>query len=238
MTSQETAPDRATSTSPSGFVAVRANLLPPSILQSKTAKRTRRSSLVAMAAGVLLVAGGYVAAVLVTSSAQSQLDLAQSVNSDLLAEQRALSEAAGVLGDISGIEVQLERMFTDDVSLSSFLTGLRAAVPARVEVSSANIAVPGATDESGTSTVGGSAGGLDDSGRAHLGSIDLTGSAPDAKTVEAFVARLAEVPGITVPYVVAVREGQGGEGVDFTAQATITDAVRSERFAQQDGSAE
>ena len=208
---------------------MRVNLLPDSILQAKSTKRTRNIALIAIAAGAAVVVCGYGGMLLATTAAQGELDTVQRTNTELLAQQRSFSDASGVLSDISGVQTQLGRMLGDDVAAGPFLTALRAAVPAGVTLSSATATVPGTSTDTGREAIGGAASALDDSGLEQIGRLDLTGTAPNRAAVAAFIERLAAVTGVTVPYIVAENNGIDST-VDFTAQATLTSDLRTGRF--------
>ncbi|MCU1407294.1 MAG: Fimbrial assembly protein PilN [Glaciihabitans sp.] len=182
---------------------------------------------------------GLAVTIYLTGAAQGQLDQADNANTQLVATQRTFSTASSVLSDMDGIDSQLNRLFVDDVAVGPFVATLRATAPEGATFSSVNLTILGA-DESGaaSSTVGGSAASLDDSGLAIIGSLDFTGNAPNEKTIAALIDSVTDVPGLTVPYIVSIRGNSTTGGYDFTAQATVTEALRSERFAIEDEAAQ
>jgi len=115
---------------------------------------------------------------------------------------------------------------------------LRAAIPEGVTLSSINtVLADGNTATGDTTNLGASGAVLDDSGLPVIGSIDFTGSAADAAGIAVLIDNLGELQGVTVPYIVSIRNKDTG-GVEFTAQASITDALTSDRFSTEDGAAQ
>lgn len=217
---------------------MRANLLPESILQLKAAQKTKNHALVAVLAGVAVVLVGFAGALVSTAAAQGDLDTVQATNADLSATQRSYSNVSAVLNDIDGIQSQLERIFANDITAGAFVTTLRNAIPEGVTLSSINtVLADGNTTASDTTNLGASGAVLDDSGLPVIGSIDFTGSAADAAGIAVLIDNLGELQGVTVPYIVSIRNKDTG-GVEFTAQASITDALTSDRFSTEDGAAQ
>jgi Tfp pilus assembly protein PilN len=217
---------------------VRANLLPESILQLKAAQKTKSYALIAIVGGVAVVLVGLAATFVSIGAAQAQLDAAQTTSAELAATQRSYSDVSGVLSDIDGIESQLERIFVNDITPGTFLTGLRAIVPEGVTISSVNATFADASVVAGAGdSVGASSATLDDSGQLIIGSLDFTGSAPDESGVATLITNVGNIEGLTVPYIVSIRDRATG-GVEFTAQASVTSTSISGRFAAEEGEAE
>ena len=192
----------------------------------------------AVVAGVAVVLVGFAGALLSTASAQGGLDAAQSTNADLAAMQRTYADVSAVLTDIDGISSQLDRIFVNDVTSADFVTELRSAIPEGVTISSINAVLADGTTVGGdAATLGASAAVLDDSGLPVIGSLDFTGFAPDESGVSALINNIGGLDGLTVPYIVSIRDKATG-GVEFTAQASVTGAAVSDRFATEEGAAQ
>jgi hypothetical protein len=180
-----------------------------------------------VACAVLVVGLGAAATTLARIGAESRLESATSTNTQLIAQQRTHSDVSSILGETAGVDDQLSTLLADDVSASTVVESLRGAATDGVVVSSVALDLSGVTDAAagGSST-------LDDSGVAHLGSFDLTGTAPDQRTAAAYVDKLAALKGVVVPYLVSTRVSTTGPGIEFTLKGTLTAALRTDRFAE------
>jgi Tfp pilus assembly protein PilN len=177
----------------------------------------------------VLVGVAALTVVLLNTADQGRLQVAQTTNDALTAEQRSYSEVAGIINEISGAQAQLEVLLADDVSPSVFARQLREAAPAGVSVTGLTFTVPG-TSTDGT-VAGASSSALDDSGLTQLGRIDITGTATDQAAIAAYLQAMVGIEGMTVPYLVSSRTVDGS--TEFTAQATLTSEARSGRFAPE-----
>ena len=222
----------------SSSTSVRANLLPESILQLKAAQRTKNNALVAVVAGVAVVLVGFAGALVATATAQGELDRVQATNADLSATQRSFSDVSAVLNDIDGIQSQLDRLFVNDVTSGALVASLRDVIPDGVTLSSLNVVLAdgnaGAGDEA---NLGASGAVLDDSGLPIIGSLDFTGTAPDTVGLASLIDNIGALPGMTVPYIVSIRNKDTG-GIEFTAQASVTDDLTSDRFSTEEDESE
>jgi len=209
--------------------SIRANLLPHRVLEFRRARRAKGQALTAVVLAVVVVAAGVAATTLLRIAAESRLAFATATNIELLAEQRTYSDVASVLAEIDDIGGQLAALLRDDVSTSDLIDAIRGVATDGVLVSSVALDLlrgPGDVDAVGV------AGSLDDSGLDHLGTLELTGTAPDQRTIAAFVDRLDDLDGITVPYLVSARASTAGNGVEYTIEATITGDLRTDRFGE------
>ena len=75
---------------------------------------------------------------------------------------------------------------------------------------------------------------LDTSGRPHIGTMSLTGTAVKLTDVAAFVDKLAALPGFVD--VLAPSSQQSTSGVQYSITASFTDQVLSHQFDLKSGS--
>jgi hypothetical protein len=86
---------------------------------------------------------------------------------------------------------------------------------------------------SGSGVAGATAGGLDVSGAARIGTVTMSGTGQTLDDLSDYVDRLQAVPGIVdvVPLANAVTAA-GGAGTQFSLTVGLTDVLLSNRFAE------
>jgi Tfp pilus assembly protein PilN len=209
------------------FVSIRADLLPDEIVSARQAEVVRKQVLVALGVVVVLLIGWYGLSKWQTSSANGDLHRARSAGVALQTEQNQFAPLVQAQSDISSIQTQLRTLMTGDLSWKTMLTTLAGKAPAGVAIDSVN----------GTVTTGAAAGSagadttavLNQSGNPAVGTMTLSGTAPDKRTVAGYADSLATVPGLAAPFVSSV--AADGKGVKFTITAVITSAALGGRYA-------
>jgi hypothetical protein len=181
-----------------------------------------------MICAVLVVGLGVAATTFARVTAEGRLEAANATNAQLIAEQRTHSDVSSVLSESAGIDDELAQLLADDISPTEVVQALRGAATDGVLVSSVSLDLAGAPDAAATGSST-----LDDSGVDHLGSFDLTGTAPDQRTMAAYVDKLAAIKGVVVPYLVSARQSTTGAGIEFTLKGTLTADLRTARFAEE-----
>jgi hypothetical protein len=225
-------PSTATSTSASAssadeadFIWVFADLLPEEVIDARRGRRVRSSVLLALGVVLLVMIVATVAARIQTSSARGSLASAQSDGQQLRAQQGQYSALVTAQTKAVTIQSQLRALMASDVGWPTLLAALRAAAPARVVVTGITGSVPLAAP--GRAGIATGIGVLAGNAKA-IGTIALTGSAPDQAGVAAYLEALSEVTGIAVPYPAAITSVAGG--VQFSANLLITSPALGGRY--------
>jgi Tfp pilus assembly protein PilN len=211
------------------FVAIRANLLPDEIADARRVRFMIRKVGVGLVAVVALVICGYGVSAWQTSSAKGSLAAAERKSASLMNQQRKFAPLVLAQSQAASIKVELTKLMVGDLSWTSMLATLRKGAPAGMTI----------TNVMGTTTVGaastttdaaaGGLGVLNRSGKEQVGTLTITGTAPDKNSVAAYIDALAKVPGLAAAFPASVT-GQGGKLV-FTANVIITADALGGRYA-------
>jgi hypothetical protein len=132
-----------------------------------------------------------------------------------------------------------------DVSWARMLHELSSSLPAGVRLTGFDGSVslvPGAaasnaSSSSSNGTVTPAAGSAPAPVTATLGTVNFTAQGGDYAAVTAWLQRLADLPSFARVFVPSAARAdiESGSSVQFTSNAAITDAARSQRLAQFEG---
>ena len=212
---------------PSPFGTARVSLLPASISEHRSAKKTRRGAFLAIIVAVLVVAltsVGILALRLAETAHQNALIMRGQA---LVADSAKYEQTREVLQGIDSVDSHLSALFTEEVDQAGLVVALRGAATGGTALTSVALTSAGPADQAPEAGTGA---GLDTSKDVQLGSIDLSGTAANQRAVAAYATAVGTIPGVAVPYVTSVRSS--GTGVSFTMQGTITDAILTDRFGK------
>lgn len=211
----------------SRLLTISARLLPEEIVAARRARRTRNWVLVILVLVVALLAGWYLRAVDEKNDADEELQVLAIQVTDL---QRSLNkdyaDVVDVRSQTTTLDKQLKTVMADDLPWAVLLdTLIRAAAAEDVQLTgiSGSLTPDAAAATSGTGTALPST-----SGATTIGTLTLTGTAPDKRSVAAFVVRLGTLRTLANPYLTSATEADNG--VQYSLQVDITDASRCGRF--------
>jgi len=211
------------------FVAIRANLLPDEIANARRVGQMIRKVGVALAAVIALVICGYAVTAWQTSSAKDSLAAAQRKSTQLINEQRQFRPLVTAQAQAASIRAELTKLMVGDLSWTNLLATLRKSAPARMTITT----VTGITGVGAASTTTGASGGglgiLNQSGKQQVGTLTISGTAPDKNAVAAYIDTLTKVPGLAAPFPASLT-GQGGK-LTFSASVIITSDALGGRYA-------
>jgi hypothetical protein len=188
---------------------IRANLLPPEITAHRNARRIRIGLIGAVVIVVALVVTWYLQAVGAKADADDNL---ATVNAQVLQAQnrkKSHQDLTDTVAQREAITGQLSALQATDLPWSSLLDRVRAA---------------GATLDITISSITGNLS-SDKTASIAVGSVSITGSAKDKKTIANYVDALALLSGTTNPYLTSASKGEDGR-----LQFTVTTAITSEAF--------
>ncbi|GAA1794542.1 hypothetical protein HC028_22310 [Planosporangium flavigriseum] len=229
MTTTLMPPEPVSSTEPAArMLTISANLLPPEIMESRHARRTRRIVLSAVAAVAILLGGWYGLASHQTSLARGDLGNAQSDVERLVQQQKPYAELIRTQNESRAIDARLAALLANDLRWAQLLSSLRGAAPQGVQL----IGVTGgvapakagtaATPQAGTPRL------PDTSGQKVVGTLTLNGTAPSKETVAEYIDALAKVQGLGNPMLERVSEE--GKAASFTLRVDITGLALGGRY--------
>lgn len=207
------------------------DLLPPEVISARRLRALRKVITMVLLAILVLAGTGYGYGFWRAHRASAALTAEQGRTVELTQQQQKFADVVRIQGTIAEVRGQLTTLLTDDVDFATLIKDVLGKLPTGSSVLQMAVALTVA-DAQGVSG-GTDMAVLDTSGRAHIGTITLTGQAHSLSQVAAFVTAVAKVRGV----VGAVPTSQQGDrnAVQFTVQLTLTDQVLSHHFATTGG---
>jgi Tfp pilus assembly protein PilN len=211
------------------MVSIAANLMPNEVLVARRARSMKGYVVLGLAGVVLLLTAAYGYSWWQTSSAQSDLKAAQSQTAALLQQQAKFQPLVNAQAAAAKVEQTLGRVMAGDLQWSKLLENVRSQAQHGVTVDGIN----------GTVTVGGSSGTaalgatsglgvLNQTGQLQIGTLTITGTAPDKNSVAAFVDRLGKVKGLAAAFPASVTGPRGK--LSYSVNVILTSEALGGRF--------
>jgi Tfp pilus assembly protein PilN len=206
----------------------RVNLVPPEIAESA---RFRSAQLVmggAVAAVVVAVFGLWYLAGGEVSSAQDQVDQAQSQNSQLQAEAATYANVPTVYEAVDALKAQRAQAMSQEIRYSFLLKDLSLSMPAGVWLT--NVTVTEQVDPTTTPPTGAW-------GTPALGTVTFSGNTLTLPQVAGWLETLGRQRGYTDPYLTtATQTTTPVAGYQFTSSVALTSKALSNRYTAKAGS--
>jgi hypothetical protein len=208
----------------SRVLTISANLLPDEIVAGRRARRTRAWVLVLLMLVVAGLGGWYVLAERDLRAANDELATVSGEVTELQRRQTDYTPVVDVQAETTAITKQLGTLLADDLSWATLTDTLRdTGSAAGVTVTGMSGALngteagaPGAVSLPGAS------------GSRTVGTVTVTGSAPDKPTVAKYVDSLSGLTLVANPYLTSVAEADGK--VQFTLTVDIASQALCGRF--------
>lgn len=211
--------------------SVFANLMPFEVIATRRSRQAQRRVLIALLGVVVLVVLSFAATWLQTRNAQSTLSDEQSRTKTLINEQRSFSALVSAQTETTRMRATLQTLMIGDVQWTPLLQKLEASTPRGVALTDVTGTITsGAAAGSGSAT--GTAAGLavlNNTGELQIGTLTLTGTAPDKNSVAAMVDKLTSIQGLAAPFPANVSGGRGN--VTFSINAILTSKLLGGRFS-------
>ena len=206
---------------------ISANLLPAEVVAARRARRARRALLVALILATALLASWYVYASRQVQVATNDLDAVTSQATDLQRSQSRYAEVVGIENQTDTIAKQLNTLLTDDLPWDALLTNLRdTGTAAGVSVQGVNgslIKTTAATAATAASATLPTANGV-----TRIGTLIVTGSAPDKPSIAKYVESLGKLATVANPYLTNAADNNGS--ISFSITLDITARARCGQF--------
>jgi Tfp pilus assembly protein PilN len=215
------------------FVSVRANLMPEEIIAKRRLGGLKRRIGFCLAGLLALLIAWYGLAVFQTSQAKSNLTSAQRQTVTLQQRQDDFGPLVTAQAQSAAIKAQLVKLMAGDLQWRDMLATLRKSATAGVTVTAVTGTMTVGAAPKGTTTKGGGLGVLNQTGKQAVGTLTITGSAPDKNAVAAYIDTLAKVTGLAAPFPANVT-AEGGK-VTFTASVIITSDALGGRYVTTGG---
>jgi len=209
------------------LLGISANLLPEEIVTARQARRTRTWVLLVVVLVAALCAGWAVLANREKAAADDELTAATTEVIRLQRDQREYASVVKVRNDTDQLRAQLKTLMANDLDWAALLTLLRTTgEPSDVVVDgvTGDLAKDGENGEGSSGTLPST------SESGSIGSITVTGKAPDKEAVAAYVDRLAKQATLANPYVTSVTSTD--DEVTFSLSVDITQAALCGRFGE------
>jgi Tfp pilus assembly protein PilN len=196
------------------LLTIAANLLPAEVIAARRAKAVRTRVLAVLAAVVLLLGGWYGFAAYQAKLAQDDLDAALAEQATLSAQQTRYEEVVRMQADSTAISTRLSTLFAEDVRWATLLSTLRGdAAAVKVRITSVNGNVTPA-DAAGAAKLPSDADGK------VIGTLTITGTGRDKRSVAAYLDRLGEADSLANLYLTSTTLNDKSEQFSLTADIT------------------
>jgi len=210
------------------FVDVRANLLPPEVLNARRTDVVRRRVLTALVAVAVLIGLGFGAAWYQTHSARSDLAGLNGAIASRETEQNSFAKLAQAQNAVQSTRTQLSQLMVGDLSWKSLIGKLQSAAPSGTTISNVTGSVTATSAGQQSTTTATGANPLNTSGKAIVGTLTLNGTARDSKSVAAYADTVSKIKGLTSVMVTSVNAGTSN--VTFAMTVSLTSDALGGRF--------
>lgn len=211
------------------YPQVFANLLPDEVVAARDARRLKHRIFIGLAAllGLLLVVWGFT--VFQTAHARSKLSSEQVKSITLQNKQRDFAPLVLAQSQSQAIHARLVQLMAGDLQWKDLLATLRSSAPHGVSVTNVagTLSIGSNTQRNTTGQAGLDV--LNQSGKQAVGTLTITGTAPDKNAVAAYIDALSHVAGLTAPFPASVTTSTGK--LTFTASVIITSDALGGRYA-------
>ncbi|MEV6346919.1 PilN domain-containing protein [Actinoplanes sp. NPDC051851] len=201
----------------SRVLTIRANLLPQEIIDSRRARLTRTFVLLAVFVVLLLNGFWYWHVSVQASDAEEEFNQIAKQVAAVNNQRNTYQELNSTKNKNKVYAQQLKTLTADDLSWQNLLDLIRDTGTA-AEVTVEQIS-GGLLDATSTAT-----------SSDQVGSLTITGSAPDKKSVADYVNKLASLTYVADPFVTNVTQQEDEDGVTFSLTASITDKALCGRY--------
>jgi hypothetical protein len=211
-------------------LTISARLLPEEIVAARRARRTRGWVLVIVFLVAVLLGAWYADALRQKSTADDDL---RGIAIEAAALQRSqnndYADVVQVQGDTTTIDKQLTTLMAHDLPWATLLeTVTSTGTAAGVEVTGITASLTAAGNNGAAAATTGATELPSTSGAATIGTVTVTGTAPDKTSVAKFVDRLAALATVANPFLTSATETK--TGVDYSLQLDITNKALCGRF--------
>ncbi|AGZ39482.1 hypothetical protein [Actinoplanes friuliensis] len=209
------------------LLTISASLLPEEVIAGRRARRTRAWVIVVVVLVAGLLGSWFAYARHQTTLADDKLSEVTVQVTDLQRDQHKYADVVEVQNQTKNITKQLRTLMANDLPWASLLDTLRTTGTASgIEVTGVN-GILNATNASASDTA---ADLPSTSGSTSIGSLIVTGTAPDKDTIAKFVDALSTQTVVADPYLTSATKGSDDDNLQFSLRVDITGEARCGRF--------
>jgi Tfp pilus assembly protein PilN len=208
------------------MLPISANLLPPEVSGSRRTRKIRLVAISAVAALLAMVGAGYGLARYQTAAAEADVVAAQDQTARLRIQQNSFKELGTVQRNSAAIEAELAALMKNDQNWADVVAGLQAALPAKTTLTVVNVSANG-EEKAGAPAA---AAPPNTSGQVIMGTVRLSGEAPDKAAIAEYMTNLHSAKGIANALLRSAVLDETTGHYAFTVDADATTKVASTRF--------
>lgn len=206
---------------------IAADLTPAELIASRKLKTLQKILTVALAAVIVACVAGYGVAFMQHRSAQSALSARSDSNMSLQAKSDSFSDVVRMQQGIAQVQTQLSGLMGSDVDAKALLAKINAALPNTVDLTKMTATVSGAAVQAGSQTSTNA--GLDTSGHAVIGKVQLEGQASSFPAFASYIDALSDIPGV-VDILPTSAQRDSGRIVSWKVSFNLTDQLLTQRY--------
>lgn len=212
------------------ILAISADLLPEEVVAGRRSRRSRGWVAVAVLVVLVLLGFWYGAALHNVDARESELSVATRTATDLQKSENSHQKVVTTQNQTTTITKQLSEVMAGDLPWATLLNRLRSTG------TDSGVAVIGITATLTQNKTAAPTDSLPSTSKAQLiGTIALSGTAPDKPTVARYVQNLGGVPGVANPYLTTATQSNG-DTWSFSITIDITSGNECGRFTTKCGS--
>jgi hypothetical protein len=199
------------------------DLTPPELINARRLYTLRRIIAGALAFVVVLCGAGYGYAMMKHSSASNDMSSAEAQTTELNVSAGKYSGITRIETKVNASNSQLASLMHIDVDVAKLLATIRANLPGSMSIDNVSLALVNPTLAAGSGATT-----MDTTGRAHIGTVTINGSAQTLNDLPAFVDQLAALPGVVD--VLPTSDQRTASVAQFSVSLVLTDALYSHSF--------
>ena len=219
---------------PMRYATIRANLLPDELIATRRVAVLKRRIAIGLAGLLVLLILGYGVSWWQTSSSHDDLAAAQRDTTTLLSKQNSFTSLVDAQNQSATIQTALRKLMVGDLSWTDMIAVLGKSASGGVLISQINGQLTAGAAAGSAQPNSGGFGVLNQTGKQSVGSITITGTAPDKNAVAAFVDKLSSVTGLAAPFPASVSavNDNGVGSVQYSVSVLITSDALGGRYSQ------
>lgn len=217
------APETAPGDGPARMIRVSANLLPDTVIAARRLSKLKRQLGLGLVGLLGLLVIGYGWSWWQTKSARDDLSAAQQHSAQMRSQMRDFAPLLTAQTRAQAITGNLRTVMVSDLQWRDLIASVRAKAGPGIHVTTVTGSVA-----PGSASNGVGLGVLNNTGQLAVGTLTVTGTATDSKSVAAFVDGLAVTKGLASPIPANVAGVKGS--VAFTINLLLTSDALGGRF--------
>lgn len=203
---------------------IAVDLTPGEIVNTRKVRSLKKVIVAGLGLVLILCLGVTAMTLLDKADAQDSYDAAQATTVDLQTQAAKYADITAMQATVVQVEAEVSTLMASDVDFVNLMARIRTALPLGVTISTETIALaPPAADPAADPAAPPAA-----PGTTVIGTVTLVGSGGAIKDLASFVTNLIGLRGVVD--VVPTSTSKTEEGIDYSVDLNITDALYTHRF--------